>query len=324
VPIQPPAPATVAEAMEMAQAGLARLATADVASLPTAEQAECLLALERMESWHTAGRARVLGAFSAQAGYEDDGHGSARSWLRWQTRVTSAAAGGALGWSRRLSAHPAVAGALARAEISPSWARQLCDWTDLLPEANRDDADAILLGAAAAGADLPDLDKLAEEMRRRCAPPDGDDGGFPDRDLRLETTLGGAGKLDGDLTPQCTAALKALLEALGKKAGPEDLRTKRQRDHDALEEACRRLIASGCHHCAHRLSLPASPGGGANEFVIPRGRERTLTFSGSSRACLPEQLPFRRGCRGGVNVERPQRRARGRTTLTPPRRPGIA
>ena len=244
---QPPAPATVAEAMKMAQAGLARLATADVASLPTAEQADCLRALERMESWHTAARARVLRAFSAQAGYEDDGHGSARSWLRWQTRVTVGAADGALGWSRRLSAHPAVAMALAGAEISPSWARQLCGWTDLLPEDRRDEADAILLGAAAAGADLPDLGKLAEEIRRHCASPDSDgDDGFPDRRLRLETTLGGAGKLDGDLTPQCAAALKAVLEALGKRAGPEDLRTKGQRDHDALEEACRRMVGSQC------------------------------------------------------------------------------
>ena len=36
-----------------------------------------------------------------------------------------------------------------------------------------------------------------------------------------------------------------MLDSLGKRAGPEDLRTKDQRDHDALEEACRRLIASG-------------------------------------------------------------------------------
>ena len=29
-----------------------------------------------------------LAAFTAQDGYEDDGQGSARTWLRWQTRVT--------------------------------------------------------------------------------------------------------------------------------------------------------------------------------------------------------------------------------------------
>src|SRR5262249_13260696 len=32
---------------------------------------------------------------------------------------------------------------------------------------------------------------------------------------------------------------------LGKKAGPEDTRTQRQRHHDAIEDACRRLIAAG-------------------------------------------------------------------------------
>ena len=36
-----------------------------------------------------------------------------------------------------------------------------------------------------------------------------------------------------------------MLEALGKKAGPEDTRTSWQRRHDALEEACRRLIRAG-------------------------------------------------------------------------------
>jgi hypothetical protein len=48
------------------------------------------------------------------------------------------------------------------------------------------------------------------------------------------------------LTPACAAALGAVLEALGTKAGPEDARTPVQRDHDALEEACRRLAGAGC------------------------------------------------------------------------------
>jgi hypothetical protein len=37
----------------------------------------------------------------------------------------------------------------------------------------------------------------------------------------------------------------AMFDALGKKAGPEDDRTTGQRWHDALEEACRRVIAGG-------------------------------------------------------------------------------
>ena len=231
----------------MAHAALAYLATADMASLPAAAQAECLRGLERAESLHTAARAGVLAAFMSCGGCEDDGQGSARAWLRWQTRITSGAAAGAVGWARRLAAHPAVGEALAAGEISASWAREICSWTARLPEGNQADADAILLAAAAGGAELADLAGLAEEMRRRCAAPDGDDGGgFADRWLRLDRTLHGAGRVEGDLTPQCTAALDAVLDAFSKKAGPEDTRTMGQRHHDGLEEACRQLIASGC------------------------------------------------------------------------------
>jgi hypothetical protein len=242
----PAAPVTAAEAVAMAQAGLGWLAAADAGSLTAAEQADCLLSLERAESIHTAARSRVLSAFNAQSGYEDDGHGSAKTWLKWRTRITEGAATGAMGWMRRLADHAAVRDAMASGEISESWARRLCEWTDALPEDNRADGDVILLGAAAGGAELADLGRLADELRRLTAAPDDDgDDGFTDRGLQLDTTFRGAGKLNGDLTPRCTAALSAVLEALSKRAGPEDLRTKWQRDHDALEEACRRLIASG-------------------------------------------------------------------------------
>ena len=246
---QPPAvPATAADAAAMARAALGWLAAADVASLTTAEQADCLRALERIRSVHTAAQARVLAAFRGQDGYADDGHGSPRTWLKWQTRIADGAASGAIGWMRRLTAHPAIGDALAAADISESFARQICNWTDLLPDNARGDADVILLGAAAGGAGLGDLAGLAEEIRERTARPDrdGDDDGFDDRGLYLGRTLRGAGTVRGDLTPQCAAALAAVLEALGKRAGPEDLRSRWQRQHDALEEALRRLIASGC------------------------------------------------------------------------------
>ncbi len=54
----------------------------------------------------------------------------------------------------------------------------------------------------------------------------------------------GAGRLAGDLTPAGAAALTVVLDAPSGKAGPEDTRTLPQRRHDALEEACQRLIRS--------------------------------------------------------------------------------
>jgi hypothetical protein len=242
------APSSAADAVAMTQAGLAFLASADATSWPAAAQADCLRALERAGAMHVAARARVLSAFAGQRGFEDDGQGSAGTWLRWQTRITRGAADGAVGWARRLAAHPAVADALAAGGLSASWAREICGWSDRLPAGMRADADEVLLGAAAGGAEFADLAGLAEEMYRRCAPPDSDgaDDGFAERRLRLDLTFRNAGRLEGDLTPQCAAALQSVLAALGKKAGPEDARTKGQRDHDALEEACRRLIAAGC------------------------------------------------------------------------------
>jgi hypothetical protein len=240
-------PASVEDALAMLDRALAMLTAADAALLPADVQARALRALERAEARHTAARARMLAAFSAQDGYEDDGHGSARVWLRWQTRVTKGAAAGAIGWMRRLAAHPVIAQALADGEISASWARAICGWSERLPGDLRDDADHILAGAAAAGAELADLAGLAEQIYQRARQhcPDGDDDRFDDRGVGLDITFRGAGRLNGDLTPGCAAAVSAVLEALGKRAGPEDTRSAFQRRHDALEEACRRLIAAG-------------------------------------------------------------------------------
>jgi hypothetical protein len=233
-------PVSVGDALSMLDRALDHLNATDVASLPAAAQAEALRALGRAEAKHTAARARMLGAFAAQGGFEDDGHGTARTWLKWQTRVTHGAAAAAVASARRLAAYPAVAGALAGGELSPSWARHLCEWADRLPEAQRGDAEEILAGAARGGADLVGLAGLAREMFERCCrdgSTDPPEDGFEDRWFRLGITFRGAGRAEGDLTPGCAAALAAVLEALGKKAGPEDTRTSWQRRHDALEEA---------------------------------------------------------------------------------------
>src|SRR5690348_4901056 len=244
----PGRPASVTEALAMLGHALDHLAAADTASLPGDIQAEALRALERAQSKHTVARARILAAFTSQATFEDDGHGSARTWLKWQTRITTGAAAGAVGWTRRLSAHPVIAGALASGDLSESWARQLCEWTGRLPEGSRDGADEILVGAARTGADLAGLAGLAREIHERSLQDvGGEDPGSQgaDRAVWLGVTFGGAGRLTGDLTPGCSAALSAVLDALAKRAGPEDIRTAAQRRHDALEEAARRLIAAG-------------------------------------------------------------------------------
>ena len=74
--------------------------------------------------------------------------------------------------------------------------------------------------------------------------PDADEDGFDDRYVQAGTTFGGAGVIRGNLTPECAAAVQAVLEALGKKAGAEDPRTEGQRFHDALQQGCELLIGA--------------------------------------------------------------------------------
>ena len=64
------------------------------------------------------------------------------------------------------------------------------------------------------------------------------DNGFDDRYVQVGTTFGGAAVIRGNLTPECATAVRAVLEALGKKQGPEDDRTEGKRFHDALQLAC--------------------------------------------------------------------------------------
>src|ERR1700729_2908492 len=118
--------ASAADALTAVSAGLSHLATLDATSLTTAEQTDCLRALGRADAQAVAARSAVLTDFDHSRGFEDDGAGGSRSWLRWQTQITQAAAAGAVGWMRRLAAHPIVAEALAAGRISPSWARHIC------------------------------------------------------------------------------------------------------------------------------------------------------------------------------------------------------
>ena len=239
--------ANASEAVEMVRAGLGFLATADATQMVTEEQAQCLQALEQVTAMGTAARASILAAFTSGQGYSEDADYSPRAWLINRTRITKGAAVAYTAWVRRAAAHPKIAQALVKGEMSESVARAICQWTDKLAEDCRDAADEILIAAATAGMDLRDLAALAWEILDRARPdtPDSDpDDGFDDRAVRLETTFDGAGVLTGDLTPECAAVITAVLDALSAPAGAEDTRSHAQRYHDALHEAMRRLVAA--------------------------------------------------------------------------------
>ena len=241
------APSSAREALDMVRAGLGYLAAADAAQLSAATQAECLRELEQADAVATAARAFIQAGFTAGQGYSDDADYSAVSWLIHQTHITRGAAVGHTAWAKRTGTHPKVLAALAAGQVTESVGRLICLWTGKLPEQYRDDADEVLLAAAAAGLGLEELAALFAQMYERARgdlPDEDPDRDFADRAVKLATTFGGAGVLHGDLTPECAEIVGRVLDALGAPAGKDDDRTRDQRYHDALAEAMRRLAAS--------------------------------------------------------------------------------
>src|SRR6516164_11580341 len=117
--------ASPAEAAGMLDASLGYLAGVDWAPLGTAAHGEMLGQLQRAQAKLTAVHAAVLGAFTAQSGYEPDGHRSARAWLIHRAGMARGAAGAVVAWQKRLARHGRIAAAMAAGGISESWAREI-------------------------------------------------------------------------------------------------------------------------------------------------------------------------------------------------------
>jgi hypothetical protein len=231
----------------MAGAGLAYLNSPAAGELDAAALGEVLTALGDLQGRLAAAHVTFLRRFDAANAHDADGYASSSAWLAAKGQMTKRDARAAVRQMRQFSERPDLHDAVAAGDISKSWADAIARWTKKLPEAMRAETDKILLEAAAAGASLEDLATIAaaaiEQWRSQQPDPD-EDFDFRDRYLKLGTTFGGAGVIRGDLTPECSAAVAAVMEALGKKRGKEDDRTEPQRFHDALLEACQLLIGA--------------------------------------------------------------------------------
>jgi Domain of unknown function (DUF222) len=237
----------MAEALDMLGSSLEFLADMDTPNMPVASLAEGLRALERADAVGAASRGRMLAAFDAKDGSVADGQRTARTWLVHSTRVTRGQAAEHKAVQALAEGHRVLLAALReRNVLTKSEALQLAKWTRAIPAEYREQAEEILVAAARAGADLRALAAICAEIRYRTAAPDPDDENdrHLDRGLSLDATFDGAGVIRGDLTPECTAMVQSVLDALSAPQGGEDLRTRPQRYHDALAEAMRRLLAS--------------------------------------------------------------------------------
>ena len=277
-------PGSVAEALRMANASLDYLNGRASDEVDAAACGSVLRSLGEIEAKFTAAHAAVLSRFDAADAHDSDGYGNSAAWLMAMTDMTRGDAKTKVWRMRLLRGHPAMAAALADGEISKSQALAIAGWTKKLPAELRAETITILVQAATAGASLDDLRIIAAvaEQKWRASRPDADEDGFDDRYVQVATTFGGAGVIRGNLTPECAAAVQAVLEALGKKAGAEDTRTEGQRFHDALQAGCELLIgakmvpdrAGADTHVAVHIPFPElrqRPGAAEAEEVWLRG-----------------------------------------------------
>ena len=192
-------------------------------------------------------RGRLLEVFDAQDGHLADGQRTTRTWLIHSLRVTRGQAAEYRAVQALARGHRVLHAALAEGWVLTS--PRPCSWPGgpgAIPDEYRAAAEDILVAAARAGVDLRGLAAICAEIRACTARPDPDDDNDKhlDRGVSLDTTFDGAGVVHGDLTPECTAMVQAVLDALSAPPGGGDLRTRPQRYHDALAEAMRRLLAS--------------------------------------------------------------------------------
>ena len=232
---------SVTEALQVGRAVVDYLSSPAARDLDGPACGEALVEIGAIASRLAATQNALLRRFDADSAHDADGYASTAAWLAARTGLGRRDAKAAVRQMRLLGRHPLLDGAAAEGAVTTSWAREMADWTRRIGDEDMQrDADQILLEAAQAGADLDGLRVIAQaayEAWRAQHPDDDPPGkGVEDRFVQLDTTMDGAGRLIGDLTPECAAAVTAVLQALGKKRGPEDDRTAGQRFHDALQE----------------------------------------------------------------------------------------
>src|SRR5512146_2014624 len=101
-------PASVAEALRMADAALGYLRDPGAASLLSAELGGTLEAMGALGGKLAAARAAVLSRFEAERAYAADGNGSCTAWLKDKGRMTGRAACAEVRQMRQFRGHPVI------------------------------------------------------------------------------------------------------------------------------------------------------------------------------------------------------------------------
>ena len=165
---------------------------------------------------------RAVGEWDISAAWAEDGALTPASWLAYRARITRSSGEALLRSARLVRDHERTAKALSAGDISPAHveilARAAADRDELFSEHE----DGLIDGATTLA---PELFRnvarrwrvIADDYRASREPPGGRDG----QRVHLASTFHGKGILNGELSPESTAILKAALDA--HDTGPDPI-----------------------------------------------------------------------------------------------------
>jgi len=189
---------------------------------------------------------RLRDAWNADAVEEVCGR-TVKGWLREELRQPEVEVSRYLRCVHKLPGYPLVDAAFDAAEITMAHAVAIITALEKLPPELRATLEASLVehakvcppedisGFVDELLDALGIDKLSDIRRERR---------LAERGVDLHTTWDGLRSIAGTLTPEVGDELAKALALAGQPAGAEDLRTPRQRHHDALGEIAKSYLAS--------------------------------------------------------------------------------
>ena len=214
----------------------------DLRDLSDEELVSHLDELEHVDRFLDAERSRTIIELERREAWSRDGHLSLASWLGSRHMVAPSTAAGHVRMARALEAMPVAAEALVAGDVSSSAITLLASAREEAPEQFARSEQTLVDAARTLSVDH--LKDVVARWRHDHA----DDADDDHQELYLSPTLGGRGRVSGDLNAETTqvmiTALRAVQDAEVRSNDRSDTRSPARRRADALGEICRQWLDS--------------------------------------------------------------------------------
>lgn len=231
--------------MSAIRSALDEMARVDDGDLSVDELASDIVELSHVAQMIEVLRARKMRSLADRGGHHVLGYSSPTAFLVAETRLSPSHARRVISFGNAREKAPHAYAAWADGRLSTDQANHVFSAAEAVPDAYPD-AEERLVGIVE-GLDAADTAKAVAYWRQAMEGPGELDSETQQarRGLHLSQTSGGMRRVDGWLTPTAGAALEAALDANTPPRRDHDVRTPRQRRHDALENLCRDWLDNG-------------------------------------------------------------------------------